>query len=264
MGRFNGFIQSVLLRVSEARDQGEVNRYALADHLKTLIAAPPDVLRCDEKYIRAFPVPNTTAVCFTSNHALDALYIAPTSRRYYVAASEVTRDAFAVDYWRDLYAWYRAGGIGHVAAYLRTLDLSGLDPAAAPPLTAAFQTMVAGGESPDLPEMQTLLESIASPPALTLAMLRKAVDVWTPDRDDLSYSFRLWLRDHRNGNQVRHRLIEAGYRPVGNPEEKRRRWLIGKRQTAIYALESLTPNERVAAAKTLIERLRMERPERRS
>ena len=35
LGRFNGFVKSVILRVSEARDLGDVNRYAFYDHMKT-------------------------------------------------------------------------------------------------------------------------------------------------------------------------------------------------------------------------------------
>ena len=50
MGRFNGFLKSVILRVSEARDLGDVNRFTFYDHMKAYMATPPDVLRCDEKY----------------------------------------------------------------------------------------------------------------------------------------------------------------------------------------------------------------------
>jgi hypothetical protein len=49
LGRFNGFIKSVILRVSEARDLGEVNRFSFYEHMKAYTAAPPDVLRVDEK-----------------------------------------------------------------------------------------------------------------------------------------------------------------------------------------------------------------------
>jgi len=48
-GRFNGFVRSVILRISEARDLGDVNRFAFYEHMKIYLAAPPDVLRCDEK-----------------------------------------------------------------------------------------------------------------------------------------------------------------------------------------------------------------------
>jgi hypothetical protein len=49
LGRFNGFVKSVILRVNEARDLGESNRFDFYDRLKVLTAAPPDVIRVDEK-----------------------------------------------------------------------------------------------------------------------------------------------------------------------------------------------------------------------
>lgn len=52
LGRFNGWVKSVILRINEARDLGDVDRYSFYDHLKAYTAAPPDVLRCDEKNIK--------------------------------------------------------------------------------------------------------------------------------------------------------------------------------------------------------------------
>jgi hypothetical protein len=58
LGRFNGFLKSVILRVSEARDLGEVNRFSFYDHSKAILASPPDVLRVDEKHMREHGVFN--------------------------------------------------------------------------------------------------------------------------------------------------------------------------------------------------------------
>jgi hypothetical protein len=43
LGRFNSFLKSVVLRVSEARDLGEFDRFGFYDHMKAITAAPPDV-----------------------------------------------------------------------------------------------------------------------------------------------------------------------------------------------------------------------------
>ena len=50
---FNGFAKSVLLLINEGRDLGDIDRYAFYDHSKVYIAAPPNVLRCNEKNARA-------------------------------------------------------------------------------------------------------------------------------------------------------------------------------------------------------------------
>jgi hypothetical protein len=68
LGRFNGYVKSVILRINEARDLGEVNRYSFYEHLKVYTAAPPDVLRCDEKNLREYSVPNVCGVVITTNY----------------------------------------------------------------------------------------------------------------------------------------------------------------------------------------------------
>jgi hypothetical protein len=45
LGRLNSFLKSIILRVNEARDLDDENRYQFYDHLKAYTAAPPDVLR---------------------------------------------------------------------------------------------------------------------------------------------------------------------------------------------------------------------------
>jgi Family of unknown function (DUF5906) len=54
LGRFNGLLRSVVLRVNEARDLGDVDRFKFYDHMKQFTAAPPDVLRIDEKNLREY------------------------------------------------------------------------------------------------------------------------------------------------------------------------------------------------------------------
>ena len=61
LGRFNGFLKSVILRVNEARDLGDVDRYQFYDHMKAYTAAPPDVLRVDEKNLREHSILTASA-----------------------------------------------------------------------------------------------------------------------------------------------------------------------------------------------------------
>ena len=72
----NGFLKSVILRVSEARDLGDVNRYKFYDHMKAYTAAPPDVLRVDEKNLREYSIFNCSGVILTTNHKTDGIYLA--------------------------------------------------------------------------------------------------------------------------------------------------------------------------------------------
>jgi hypothetical protein len=64
-GRFNGYAKSVFLRVSEARDLGEVNRFDFYEQMKVLTASPPEVLRVDERHLREYDVFNVCGVIIT-------------------------------------------------------------------------------------------------------------------------------------------------------------------------------------------------------
>ena len=142
LGRFNGFCKSVILRLNEARDLGDYDRYALYEHLKTLTAAPPDTLRVDEKNLREYSILNCVGLIITTNNRTDGIYLPADDRRHFVAWSPLSKDDFPSDYWQRLWRWYENGGFGHVAAYLSEFDLSGFDPKAPPPKTPAFWSIV--------------------------------------------------------------------------------------------------------------------------
>jgi hypothetical protein len=67
-------------------------------------------------------------VIITTNHKTDGIYLPADDRRHFVAWSDLDKDDFPESYWNALWAWYEAGGFGHVAAYLSALDLSLFNP----------------------------------------------------------------------------------------------------------------------------------------
>lgn len=164
LGRFNRFVKFVILRVSEARDLGDMDRFKFYDHTKAIIASPPDVIPVDEKNVRVYPVPKVCGVVITTNHNSDGLYLPADDRRHYVAWSDLDRDSFEPDYWNRLWGWYYSGGFGHVAAYLSGLDLSGFDPKAPPAKTEAFWHTVNAARAPEESELADILEAMGWPP----------------------------------------------------------------------------------------------------
>lgn len=241
LGRFNSFVKSVILRMSEARDLGDIDRYGLYEHTKTLTAAPPDVLRVDEKNIREYAVMNVTGVVITTNH-IDGIYLPPDDRRHFVAWSDRTKEGFPETYWRDLYRWYtKENGIGHVAAFLASLDLSDFDPKAPPPKTAAFWRVVDAGRAPEDAELADVLESLKNPAAVTVGML----SAYATD------SFREWLADRRNSRQVPHRMEAAGYTAVRNDAATSGLWVVAGKRQVIYTRRELSIRDRMVAATRL-------------
>jgi len=243
LGRFNDFVKSVILRVSEARDLGDVNRFQFYDHMKAYTAAPPDVLRVDEKNLREYSVLNCCGVVITTNHKADGIYLPADDRRHYVAWSDLTKDDFVTDYWTRLWTWYDRGGDRHVAAYLAELDLSKFDPKAPPPKTPAFWDIVDANRAPEEGELADVLDELGNPAATTLAKIVAVANA------ELS----LWLRDRKNRRVIPHRLERCGYIFVRNDAAKDGLWKLQGARQVIYARTDLSLRDRLIAAKQLAE-----------
>lgn len=249
LGRFNGFVKSVVLRVSEARDLGDVDRFAFYDHTKIYMASPPDVLRCDEKNLREHAVVNCCGVIITTNHKTDGIYLPADDRRHYVAWSDLNKDNFTEGYWNNIWQWYEHGGLSHVAAYLGMLDLSSFNAKAPPPKTAAFYAIVDANRAPEDADLADILEFSGAPKAITLNTLIEAA------KSHHRVAFVEWLQDRKNRRAVPYRLEAAGYAPVRNDIAKDGLWKINDRRQAAYAQSCLSVRDRIEAVTTMIKQL---------
>jgi hypothetical protein len=193
----------------------------------------------DQKHVREYSVFNVTGVVFTTNHRIGGIYLPADDRRHYVAWTEASKADFPADYWTNLYRWYQDGGNEDVAAFLREFDLSGFDPKAPPPKTAAFWALVDADRAPEDAEVADALDRLGHPDAVTTDDLA--------GRSSLS-EFGQWLRDRRNARQVPHRMEAAGYVHVRNEGPKDGLWKVGGRRQVIYARRELSQRERLAAA----------------
>jgi hypothetical protein len=241
LGNFNGFVKSVILRVNEGRDLGEVDRFKFYDHTKIYTAAPPDVLRVNEKHLREHYVFNVLGFIITTNHKTDGIYLPADDRRHYVAWSNLNKGDFPANYWNEFWGFYQQGGIGHVAAYLSALDLSGFDPKAPPPKTPAFWNIVAASSTPEDAELADILDLLGNPQAVTLLQLIAKAPAATTE----------WLMDRRNRRAIPHRMERAGYVSVRNPNHERGLWVIKGVRQVIYAQARLSPADQFRAARTL-------------
>jgi Family of unknown function (DUF5906) len=245
LGRFNGYVKSVILRASEARDLGEFDRFKFYDHLKVYTAAPPDVLRVDEKNVKEYNVPNVSGVIITTNHKTDGIHLPADDRRHYVAWSELSKDDFTQDYWNELWGWFNSGGDGHVAAYLTELDISDFDANAPPPKTPAWWSIVDAGRAPEDAELADVLDQLGNPKAVTLDEIKGIA------RGD----FLTWLTEHKNRRAIPHRLEACGYVPVRHDAANDGLWKVNGKRQVVYGKTELTLQERIAAAKDLLARI---------
>jgi hypothetical protein len=241
LGRFNGFVRSVILRVNEARDLGDVDRFSFYDHMKGYTAAPPDVLRCDEKHLREHSVLNCCGVVITSNYKSDGIFLPADDRRHFVAWSNLTKEDFTPKYWRDLWIWYDRDGDRHVAAYLAELDISGFDPKAPPPKTPAFWDIVDANRAPEDAELADVLDRLGNPNAVTIVAIAAE---GTGDFGD-------WIRDRKNRRVIPHRLERCGYVQVRNDMAADGLWKISGKRQVIYARSGMPVRDRHRAASRL-------------
>jgi hypothetical protein len=247
LGRFNGFLKAVVLRVNEAHDLGEFDRFQLYDKLKAYTAAPPDVLRVDEKYLREYAISNCCGVIVTTNHKTDGIYLPADDRRHFVAWSDRTKDdpRFQSGYWADLYAWYTTGGFQHVTAYLLSRDISGFDAKAPPTKTPAFWAIVDANRAPEEPEMADVIDELGNPDAFRIdSIVSIAVTMGDHNLAD-------WIKDRKNRRILPHRLATCEYVPVRNPHATDGLWKVYGRRQTIYAKTGLSLRDQIAAAQQL-------------
>jgi hypothetical protein len=241
---FNPYVKAVVLRISEAKDMGEVNRFQLYERCKTLTAAPPDVLRVNEKNRPHQQILNVCGVLITSNYKTDCLYLPPDDRRHYVACSDRKQEDFEPEHWTKMASWCEAGGFGHVAAYLAEYDLTGFDPKAPPLKTRAFWNIADANQAPEDAELADVLDTLGRPEVVTIdAMINVS------NYSELS----MWLKERKNRRVIPHRMEKCGYTPTRNDTADDGLWRINKRRQVVYGRSDVAFRDRVAAVRARLQ-----------
>ena len=243
LGRFNSFLKSVILRVNEARDLGEINRFSFYEHMKAYTAAPPDVLRVDEKNLREYSVLNCVGVILTTNHKANGVYLPADDRRHFVAWSDLTGDSFEDGYWDALWGWYDKGGDSNVAAFLKERDISEFNAKAPPPKTDGFWQIVDASAAPEDAELADALDTLGNPAATTLERVRHVG----------SAEFIIWANDRKNRRLIPYRFERCGYAPIRNPTAADGMWKINRRRHTVYARNELSIQQKINAARKLAD-----------
>lgn len=254
MSSYNDYMRCVVLRISEVRDLGDVNRFAFYEHMKTILATPPDVIRVNGKYTPQYYLLNVAGVINTTNHRFDGVYLPADDRRTYVAWSEAKQAEFVVGFFPNIWTWYNAGGLENVVAYLSEYDLSGFDPKAPPKKTEAFWQIVGVSTAPEEGELADILDQLGKteksfdangdpcrPVVTTLAKVLGAAN------GDLFE----WLKDRKNRRVIPHKFEACGCTPLRNPDAKDGLWVIGGKRQVVYGRSDATLDVRLEAARKL-------------
>ena len=142
--QFQYQLETEVLVLNELREPDARERRALANALKPIIAAPPDLISINRKGLKPYEMLNRIFVMAFSNDQV-SITLDSDDRRWFCiwsTAPKMTEEESA-----RLWAWYTRGGLSASAAWLYTRDVTAFNPSAAPMLTDYKRSMIEQGMS---------------------------------------------------------------------------------------------------------------------
>lgn len=137
-------LESEVLIINELKEPEAAARRALANKLKPIIAAPPEMLPINRKGLHPYDMMNRMFVLAFSNDPVP-ISIDSQDRRWFCVWSSAPR--MNPDKAQALWNWYKAGGFSAIAGWLHRRDVSAFNPSAAPAWTEFKANLVEHGMS---------------------------------------------------------------------------------------------------------------------
>jgi hypothetical protein len=250
-GDFTPWAKCLLLRINEAHDVGDRNgptRTQFYERMKTIVAAPPDSLTYNTKNVKSYPIKNCCGTVITTNHETGAMHLPADDRRYFVVWSEAQKEQVGESAWTAWWTWFEEyEGRQHVAALLKTYDVSRFNPKAPPPKTEAWRIMVNASVNDGDLELADALDAMGSPKVVTIDTLRASITLGKHKGlvDDLD--------DRKQRGRWPGRFASAGYTPCHNRLSKDGCFVVGNTRSKVYVQRDLTDAERQAAAAEFVK-----------
>jgi len=137
-------LESEILIINELKEPDAATRRQLANQLKPIIAAPPEMLPINRKGLHPYYMANRLFVLAFSNDPVP-ISLASQDRRWFCVWSTAPRmdSERASAIWK----WYRSGGFHAIARFLRDRDVSKFNPSAPPMWTEFKANLVEHGMS---------------------------------------------------------------------------------------------------------------------
>jgi hypothetical protein len=137
-------LESEILIINELKEPDAATRRQLANQLKPIIAAPPEMLPINRKGLHPYMMANRLFVLAFSNDPVP-ISLASQDRRWFCVWSTAPRmeSQKASLIWK----WYRNGGFQAIGSWLKARDVSAFNPAAAPGMTEFKANLIEHGMS---------------------------------------------------------------------------------------------------------------------
>lgn len=166
---FNGQLMSCnLVVVNEYNASIGRAGYAVMKHLIT-----GETIFINQKGVAVFQIQNRCNFLLFSND-LDAAKLDSDDRRYFVWHSHAAKKP--QEYYTELCDWFYGEGKHHVLDYLLSRDLSGFNPYAAPPQTAARAALIRESMNDQIQALYDALEMGAPPFDSELVIIADAIE----------------------------------------------------------------------------------------
>lgn len=137
-------LESEVLIINELKEPDAATRRQLANQLKPIIAAPPEMLPVNRKGLHPYMMANRLFVLAFSNDPVP-ISLASQDRRWFCVWSTAPRmDSNKA---KKIWDWYRAGGFACIAKWLMVRDVSTFNPSAPPMWTEFKANLVEHGMS---------------------------------------------------------------------------------------------------------------------
>jgi hypothetical protein len=142
--QFGYALESEILILNELKEPDAKERRALANKLKPIIAAPPEMLTVNRKGLHPYQMANRVFVLAFSNDPVP-ISLDSQDRRWFCVWSHAPRmsPASAEKMWK----WYKSGGFAAIGGWLARRDVSAFNPGAAPMMTEFKMNLVEHGMS---------------------------------------------------------------------------------------------------------------------
>ena len=137
-------LESEILIINELKEPDAATRRQLANQLKPIIAAPPEMLPINRKGLHPYMMANRLFVLAFSNDPVP-ISLASQDRRWFCVWS--TAERMDSNKAKKIWEWYRAGGFVAIAKWLASRDVSKFNPSAPPMWTEFKANLVEHGMS---------------------------------------------------------------------------------------------------------------------
>jgi hypothetical protein len=142
--QFDYALESEILVLNELKEPDAKERRALANKLKPIIAAPPEMLSINRKGLHPYQMANRLFVLAFSNEHVP-ISLDSQDRRWFCIWSHGSR--MQPEKAKQMWAWYKGGAFKAISAWFYERDISAFNPGATPAMTEFKANLVEHGMS---------------------------------------------------------------------------------------------------------------------